>query len=300
MALLGGIEAGGTKFICAVGTDPDNLKAKQRIPTTTPAETLSKVVDFFHEQQASIGELAAIGIGSFGPVGVDPSSPEFGWFLTTPKPGWQHIEFAGLVERKLDVKVGFDTDVNAAALGEHRWGNAKEIDSFIYLTVGTGIGGGAMVNGQLLHGLLHPEMGHILVPHDLEIDPFEGACPFHKDCLEGLASGLAMEKRWGKKGADLPIDHPAWALEAHYLASGLVNFILTLSPQRIIIGGGVMAQTHLLPMVRAQVREQLSSYLNVPEITRDIDSYIVPPKLGDRAGFAGAFALAEQALIEDN
>lgn len=300
MALLGGIEAGGTKFICAVGTDPNNLKAKQRIPTTTPAETLSKVVDFFHEQQASIGELAAIGIGSFGPVGVAPNSPKFGWFLTTPKPGWQHIEFAGLVERKLGVKVGFDTDVNAAALGEHRWGNAKEIDNFIYLTVGTGIGGGAMVNGQLLHGLLHPEMGHILVPHDLEIDPFEGACPFHKDCLEGLASGLAMEKRWGKKAADLPIDHPAWALEAHYLASGLVNFILTLSPQRIIVGGGVMAQTHLLPMVRAQVREQLSSYLNVPEITRDIDGYIVPPKLGDRAGFAGAFALAEQALIEDN
>lgn len=295
-SLFGGIEAGGTKFICAVGTDPNNLKAQTRIPTTTPDETLSQVVDFFRQQQAAGNAIASIGIGSFGPVGVNPDSPKFGWFLNTPKPGWQQIEFAGLIKRELGVNVGFDTDVNAAALGEHRWGNAQGIDNFIYLTVGTGIGGGGMIGGQLMHGLLHPEMGHILIPHDLSADPFVGVCPFHQDCLEGLASGLAMEKRWGKKASSLPPTHPAWALEAKYLALGVVNFILTLSPQRIIIGGGVMAQTQLFPMVRAQVSAQLGSYLDVPEITRDIDSYILPPKLGDNAGFAGAFALAEQAL----
>ena len=298
MTLLGGIEAGGTKFVCAVGTDPDNLSGQIRIPTTTPEETLSKVVDFFREQQAAVGEISAIGIGAFGPVGVDPKSSKFGYFLNTPKPGWQQIDFVGKVTQELGAKVGFDTDVNAAALGEHRWGNAQGLDNFIYLTVGTGSGGGAMVNGELLHGLLHPEMGHMMVPHDLEADPFVGACPFHKDCLEGLASGFAMEKRWGKKGAELPSDHYAWELEAHYLALGLMNLILTLSPQRIIIGGGVMTQTQLFPMVRAQVIQRLNSYLDVPAITQDIDRYIVPPKLGGRAGFAGAFALAEQALAE--
>ncbi|MEM6449283.1 MAG: ROK family protein [Cyanobacteria bacterium P01_D01_bin.105] len=296
MSLLGGIEAGGTKFVCAIGSDPDNLRSQTRIQTTTPDETLSQVVDFFRAQQATEGEISAIGIGAFGPVGVNPESPKFGWFLNTPKPGWQQIDFAGLIRQELETEVGFDTDVNAAALGEYRWGNAQGLENFIYLTVGTGIGGGAMVNGKLLHGLLHPEMGHIAVPHDLKADPFTGACPFHKDCLEGLASGFAIEKRWGQKGANLPLDHPAWALEAHYLALGLVNFILTLSPQRIIIGGGVMAQKQLLPMVRAQVSQQLSSYLDIPEIVRDINRYIVPPKLGGKAGFAGAFALAEQAL----
>ena len=299
MTLLGGIEAGGTKFICAVGTDPENLRGQIRIPTTTPDETLGKVVDFFKAQQTAEGDISAIGIGAFGPVDVNPKSAKFGWFLNTPKPGWQQIDFAGMIAEELDAKVGFDTDVNAAALGEYRWGNAQGLDNFIYLTVGTGFGGGAMVNGQLLHGLLHPEMGHIMVPHNLEVDPFEGACPFHTDCLEGLASGFAMEKRWGKKGAELPADHPAWALEAHYLGLGLMNLILTLSPQRIIMGGGVMAQEQLLPMIRTQVTQRLSSYLDVPAITKEIDSYIVLPKLGGKAGFAGAFALAEQALAKD-
>ncbi|MGD1900555.1 MAG: ROK family protein [Phormidesmis sp.] len=292
MALLGGIEAGGTKFICAVGTDPDNLQAQTRIETTTPDETLGQVVDFFRKQQ-KIEVIEAIGIGAFGPVGVNPGSEKFGWFLNTPKPGWQQVDFAGRMQRELGVKVGFDTDVNAAALAEHRWGNAQGLENFVYLTVGTGIGGGGMVAGKLIHGLLHPEMGHVLIPHDASADPFEGSCPFHKDCLEGLASGLAMEKRWGKKGIFLPPEHPAWALEAQYLAMGLMNYILTLSPQRIIMGGGVMAQKQLFPMVRAQVRERLNNYLDVPAIMRDIDSYIVPPGLGDKAGLAGAFALAE-------
>lgn len=297
MTLFGGIEAGGTKFVCAVGTDPEQLQAHTRIPTTTPDETLGQVVDFFRQQQAAGHKIAAVGIGAFGPVDVNPNSSKFGYFLNTPKPGWQQIDFVGLIQRELNVKVGFDTDVNAAALGEHKWGNGQGIDNLIYLTVGTGFGGGVMVNGNLVHGLLHPEMGHILIPHDLSIDPFTGACPFHQDCLEGLASGLAMEKRWGKKGAELPDDHPAWELEAQYLATGLVNFILTLSPERIIIGGGVMEQKQLFPMVRSQVTKKLSSYLDLPEITRDIDSYIVPPGLGNKAGFAGAFALAEQALV---
>ncbi|MGB7413481.1 MAG: ROK family protein [Thermosynechococcaceae cyanobacterium] len=297
MSLFGGIEAGGTKFVCAVGTDPDHLQAQTRIATTTPTETLGQVVDFFLQQQAAEGALEAMGIGAFGPVGVSPGSPKFGWFLNTPKPGWQQVDFVGLIQRELGVKhVGFDTDVNAAALGEYQWGNAQGLSNFIYLTVGTGVGGGGMMGGKLMHGLLHPEMGHVLIPHDAIADPFGGACPFHQDCLEGLASGFAMEKRWGQKGASLPPDHPAWALEAHYLALGLINFILTLSPERIIIGGGVMEQEQMFPMVRSQVQALLNNYLDVPEIVRDIDSYIVPPKLGAKAGFSGAFALAAQAL----
>lgn len=297
MALLGGIEAGGTKFVCAVGTDPDNLRAEIRIPTTTPAETISQVIDFFRQQIQQEEELAAIGIGAFGPVDVRANSPKFGWFLNTPKPGWQQVDFAGVLKRELSVPIGFDTDVNAAALGEYQWGNAAGLETFIYLTVGTGIGGGGVVGGQPIHGLLHPEMGHILIPHDLSADPFVGACPFHQDCLEGLASGFAMEKRWQQKAASLPADHPAWALEAHYLATGLINLILTLSPERIILGGGVMEQPQLFPLIRSQVRDRLSSYLEVPKIMTDIESYIVSPKLGNKAGIMGAFALAQRAIM---
>ena len=245
MALLGGIEAGGTKFVCAVGTGPDDIRATARIPTTTPQETLAQVISFFRQQTEKEGDMAAIGIGAFGPVDVRTHSNTFGWFLDTPKPAWQQIDFAGVIKRELKVPVGFDTDVNAAALGEHQWGNAQGLETFIYLTVGTGIGGGGLVGGKPIHGLLHPEMGHILIPHDLSVDPFLGCCPFHQDCLEGLASGFAIEQRWQQKGASLPDDHPAWALEANYLATGLVNFILMLSPERIVIGGGVMEQKQL-------------------------------------------------------
>ncbi len=295
MSLLGAIEAGGTKFVCAVGTGPDDLRAVTRIPTTTPAETIPQVIDFFRQQTRVEGTLAAIGIGAFGPVDVRADSPKFGWFLNTPKPGWQQIDFAGVVKRDLNVAIGFDTDVNAAALGEHQWGNAKGLETFIYLTVGTGIGGGGMVSGQPIHGMLHPEMGHILIPHDLSIDPFPGSCPFHKDCLEGLASGFAMEKRWAQKANSLPADHPAWTLEANYLAIGLVNYILTLSPERIILGGGVMEQKQLFPLIRSQVGKKLNAYLDMPAITSDIEAYIVPPKLGSRAGIVGALALAQRA-----
>ncbi|MEL6382533.1 MAG: ROK family protein [Cyanobacteria bacterium J06626_18] len=295
MSLFGAIEAGGTKFVCAVGSGPQDLRAKTRIPTTTPAETIAQVVDFFRQQASQVESLDAIGIGAFGPVDTHSDSSTFGWFLDTPKPGWQQIEFAGILERELATPVGFDTDVNAAALGEYYWGNGQGCETFLYLTVGTGIGGGAMVNGKLVHGLLHPEMGHILIPHDLTVDPFPGACPFHRDCLEGLASGFAMEKRWQQKAASLPADHPAWALEAHYLAVGLVNFTLMFSPERIIMGGGVMEQKQLFPLVRSQVRQQMSTYLKVPKIMNAIDDYIVPPKLVGKSGIMGAFVLAQQA-----
>lgn len=295
MSLLGAIEAGGTKFVCAVGTGPQDLRAVTRIPTTTPEETLPQVLDFFRQHITSEGALDAIGIGAFGPVDVRANSPTFGWFLNTPKPGWQQIDLAGMLKRELAIPIGFDTDVNAAALGEHRWGNAQGLEAFIYLTVGTGIGGGGFVGGKPIHGLLHPEMGHILIPHNLSVDPFAGSCPFHQDCLEGLASGFAMGKRWGQRADSLPADHPAWTLEADYLATGLVNFILMISPERIIMGGGVMAQEQLFPLIRSKVREKLNNYLDVPKIISDIEDYIVPPKLGDKAGILGALALAQQA-----
>ncbi len=296
MALLGGIEAGGTKFVCAVGTGPDDIRALTRIPTTTPEETLAQVTAFFHRQEEQEGALKAIGIGAFGPVDVRENSPTFGWFLDTPKPGWQQVGFVDAISRELTIPVGFDTDVNAAALGEYRWGNAQGLETFIYLTVGTGIGGGGLVSGKPIHGLLHPEMGHILVPHDLSIDPFPGCCPFHQDCLEGLASGVAMEKRWQQKGSTLPVDHPAWALEADYLAAGLVNFTLVLAPERIILGGGVMEQKQLFPLVRELVRKKLNGYVEVSQITDSIEAYIAPPRLGSRAGILGAFVLAQRAL----
>lgn len=293
--LLGGIEAGGTKFVCAVGTGPDDIRAEIRFPTTTPAENLSQCLAFFREQVERYGELTAVGIASFGPVDPHPHSPTFGYITTTPKPGWANTDFAGVIGQALGVPVGFDTDVNGAALGEWRWGAAQGLDTFIYLTIGTGIGGGVMVNGRLLHGLIHPEMGHIPLPHDWAADPFPGRCPYHGDCLEGMASGPAIADRWGKPGGDLPPDHPAWELEAHYLALALHTFICTLSPQRIIMGGGVMAQPQIFPLLRQKVQASLRGYVQHTAVLENIDSYIVPPALGAQAGVAGAIALAELA-----
>ena len=295
MPLWGGIEAGGTKFVCAVGTGPHDLRAEVRFPTTTPTETLGRAIRFFQQHQKE-ESLAAVGIASFGPVDPHPDSPTFGYITTTPKPGWAHTDVAGTIRRALSVPVGFDTDVNGAALGEYRWGAAQGLDTFIYLTIGTGIGGGGMVNGKLLHGLIHPEMGHTRIPHDRNLDPYAGCCPYHGDCLEGLAAGPALEERWGQRAETLPADHPAWQLEAEYLALGLVNFICTLSPQRIIMGGGVMQQPHLLPLVRRRVQDLLNGYLQVPMILERIDDYIVPPELGNRAGVLGAIALGQQAM----
>jgi fructokinase len=194
--------------------------------------------------------------------------------------------------------VGFDTDVNAAALGEKRWGAARDVESCLYLTIGTGIGGGAIVNGKLLHGIMHPEMGHIRIPHDLAADPYPGHCPFHGDCLEGLASGPAMQARWKKPAPQLPADHPAWALEARYLALAVANFIFTLSPGRVILGGGVMQQSKLFPLIRAELRTIFNGYLQMPQVLTKLDTYVAPPALGDRAGVLGALALAE--IAEDS
>ncbi len=292
MTLYGGIEAGGTKFVCVVGTGPDDIRARTRFPTTTPEETLSQAVDFFRPFAA---ELAGIGVGSFGPVDLNPRSSTYGYITTTPKPGWQNTNVKGYLEEALHVPVAFETDVNAAAWGEHRWGAAQDVDTFVYITVGTGIGGGAMVNGQLVHGLLHPEMGHMRIPHDREADPFDGICPFHGDCLEGLASGPAVAARWGQRGETLPPDHPAWDLEARYLGLAVANLVCTLSPQRIILGGGVMHQRHLFPRIRQVVQDALAGYVNSPALKEAIEDYIVPPGLGDHAGVLGALALARRA-----
>jgi fructokinase len=294
MPIFGAIEAGGTKFVCAVGTGPDDLRHEVRFPTTTPAETIGRAIDYF-QTQARQAPLAAIGIASFGPVDPNPASAMFGFITTTPKPGWANTDFAQAVGRALGVPVGFDTDVNGAALGEHYWGAAQGLSNFIYLTIGTGIGGGGMVNGNLLHGLLHPEMGHILLPPHQDDPHPEGFCPFHGHCLEGMANGPALEKRWGRRAETFEPGHPAWALEAHYLAVGLAGFVCTLSPQRIILGGGVMDQPQLFPMVRQKMVELLNGYVQAPAILENINAYIVPPGLGNRAGVLGAIALAQQA-----
>lgn len=293
--LYAGLEAGGTKCVAAVGSGPDDLRTETTFPTTTPEETLARAIEFFRAARDEHGALEALGVASFGPVDLDPTSPTWGHVTSTPKPGWKNTDLAVPLAEALSVPVGFDTDVNGAALGEHRWGAARGLGTFLYVTIGTGIGGGGMAEGELLHGLVHPEMGHLLLPRDPTKDPFEGTCPFHGDCLEGLASGPAIEKRWGRPAQELPPEHPAWTLEAEYLALAAMNWTLTLSPERLILGGGVMEQRHLFPAVRRRLRELLNGYLQAPEILEEIDRFIVPPELGGRAGVLGALALAKLA-----
>jgi fructokinase len=290
--MLGAIEAGGTKFICGVGTGPDDLELAE-IPTTSPAATIDRAVEFFGRFRS---DLQAIGIGSFGPVDLHPASWTYGYITSTPKSGWRNVDLAGTVRKHLDLPVGFDTDVNGAALAEARWGAAEGLSDFLYLTVGTGIGGGAVVHGRVVHGLLHPEMGHIRIPHDIARDPFAGCCPFHGDCLEGLASGPAVKARWGLAARDLTAGHPGLELEAHYLALGLANWVCTLSPRRIVIGGGVTEQTLLFPLMRAELLRLLNGYVQAREITDRPDQYIAPAMLGPKAGVLGALVLAEEAL----
>jgi fructokinase len=279
MAIFGGIEAGGTKFVCGVGTGPDDL-VTTRIPTTSPEATVAEAVAWIGEKSA--GRLHAVGIGSFGPVDLNS-----GYITSTPKAAWRNYDLAGAIGKGLGVPVRFDTDVNAAVFGEARWGAARGISNCLYLTIGTGIGGGAIVGGRIVHGLTHPEMGHVRVPHDSGADPYAGGCPYHSDCLEGLASGPAIQSRWGVPGWNLPSDHPAWALEARYLALGIADFICTLSPERILVGGGVMRQTQLYEMIRREVELILAGYVEkLPPIT--------PPGLGEFAGVLGALALAVQ------
>jgi fructokinase len=277
LTVFGGIEAGGSKWKCAVGTGLDDLRAVSTIATATPDETIGEAVGFFDRE----GPVDAIGIGSFGPVDLAR-----GVITTTPKPGWAHTDVSGEIGRRLGVPVAFDTDVNAAALGEHRWGALQGLDVCCYVTVGTGIGGGILVGGTPVHGLQHPEVGHLRIPHDRDEDPFPGVCPFHGDCWEGLASGPAMEARWGRPADEVADDAP-WALEARYLALGVLALMAVVSPQRIVVGGGVLNRRGLLELVQRQLDQLVSGYVAVPEL--------VPPALGARAGVLGALALAESA-----
>jgi fructokinase len=288
----GGIEAGGTKWVCAIADQPGRPLKTETFPTTGPAETVARATRFFLEN----GPVDVVGVGAFGPVDIRPQSPTWGTITTTPKPGWANTDVAGALRAGLAVPIALDTDVTAAALGEWRWGAAAGLDTFFYITVGTGIGGGAVAGGRIVHGLLHPEIGHMRIPHDRAADPFGGICPYHGDCLEGLASGEAIRQRWGRSGQELS-GSAAWELEAEYLALALVNLTCALSPQRIIIGGGVAKQPALLPMARQRLRELLAGYLDVPELTQPdaIDGYVVTPQLGDCSGVIGAIELARDA-----
>jgi fructokinase len=290
--LYGGVETGGTWCVCAVGSGPDGLVAEEQFRTARPQETLARIVAFF---RAAPGPLNAVGIGSFGPVDLDPDSETWGQVTTTPKPGWQHVSVAPVIARALGVPVAFDNDVNAAALGEYRWGAGRDSGSLCYLTVGTGIGGGLLTDGRPWHGLVHPEVGHIRIPrrHEGDDESFAGVCPVHGDCWEGLASGPAMAARWGTDPRELGEDHPAWALEAEYLALGILSLVLIASPERMIVGGGVMEHPPLRRMISARLSEMVGGYLETPLLGPDIDSYLVAPELGDRAGVLGAIALAQ-------
>ncbi|HET9589984.1 MAG TPA: ROK family protein [Anaerolineales bacterium] len=293
--LYGGIEAGGTKFVCVVASGPAHTAEEVRFPTTTPEETLGKAIQFFRPF-VSAGRIRSIGVGCFGPLDLDPRSSMYGSIAPTPKPHWSNVDVRGTLQRGLEVPIAIDTDVNAAGLGESIWGASKDCDPSLYLTIGTGIGGGYIKEGKPLVGMLAPEMGHIRIPHNREWDPFPGACPFHGDCFEGLASGPAIEKRLGRAGVTVPEKDPFWDLEAEYIASALMNYILVLSPRKIILGGGVMQRQFLFAKIRRRVRELLNGYVASKSILENIHQYIVPPGLGNQSGSLGAIALAMQSV----
>lgn len=287
---IGAIEAGGTKFVCGIGNELGEIADRVSFPTEHPDVTMRHVIEYFKDKH-----VEAIGIGTFGPICIDRASAHYGYITTTPKPGWAHYDFLGELKRHFDVPLGWDTDVNAAAYGEARWGAAKGLDSCVYYTIGTGVGVGVYVEGRLVHGLVHPEGGHVLVRRHPQ-DDYAGKCPYHGDCLEGMAAGPAIEARWGQKAYNLAPDHAAWEYEAFYLAQAVANTILLISPKKVILGGGVMHQQHLLPNIRRQVLHNLNGYVSAQAVLDDIDSYIVAPGLGDNAGLAGSVALGLAAL----
>jgi fructokinase len=288
--MLGAIEAGGTKFVCAVGDKMGTIIENIQIPTMVPKETIEKVIDFFKRY-----DIEALGIGSFGPIDVNRESKTYGYITSTPKTEWKNYPLVQTISDALHIPVGFNTDVNAAALAEATFGAAKGLDSLLYITVGTGIGAGAMVQGKLLQGLTHPEMGHILVRRHPR-DKYQGKCPYHDDCLEGLAAGPAIEERWGKKGINLVGRPEVWELEGYYLAQALMQYILILSPKKVILGGGVMNQKGVFASINKYLKEFINGYVSIPELT----DYIVSPGLGDRAGIIGSLLLANQACREKN
>lgn len=289
--ILGGLEAGGTKMVCTLGNEAGEIMERLVVSTTTPADTMPQILAFFEGKG-----IAALGIGSFGPVDLAKDSPYWGHITTTPKLPWRFYDIAGTLSKGLEVPIGFDTDVNVAALGEAKRGAARDVDSCVYFTVGTGIGAGIFIDGHLLHGLVHPEFGHVpLRPHPKDPTP-EGFCPYHTGCLEALATGPSLQKRWGVPGYELPQDHVAWEIEAYYLAQACITAILVVSPKRIVLGGGVMHQPQLLPMIRQQVQTLLGGYVQHEMILSKIDRYIVSPGLGDNAGSVGALLLGLAAL----
>lgn len=294
MEWYAGIEAGGTKFNCIVATDPQNILAEKRISTTTPEETLPEVVDFFTGvQRAQKIDFKALGLGSFGPIELHVDAPQYGYITSTPKLAWRNSDVLGYLQKELSLPIAFDTDVTAAAMGEGKWGSAVGCSNFVYLTIGTGIGGGVIIDGKPVHGLLHPEIGHMFIPHDLQADPFPGCCPSHGDCLEGLANGPALKTRWGAPAESLPLDHPAWKIEAKYIAYCLVNLVLTISPERIVLGGGVMKVPGLIELVRTETVSKLNGYIQSDDLIKHTDKLIQLPGLGDRAGVLGCIALAQ-------
>ena len=289
--LLGALEAGGTKMVCALGDEKGEVFERESFPTREPEPTISDIISYF----AGRG-IEALGVSSFGPLDLNEDSSTYGSITTTPKPGWQNVPLRARLMDALGVPVGIDTDVNGAALGEALLGAGKGLNSLVYYTIGTGVGGGAYDHGRLLHGLVHPEMGHMLLrPHADDPAP-HGFCPYHDGCLEGMACGKAIEQRWGVPARELPPEHIAWRIEAEYLAQMCVNTIVMLSPQRIVLGGGVMHQEHLFPMVRKRTLELLGGYVAHPAILEHIDSYIVPPALGNNSGAVGSLLLAVRAL----
>jgi fructokinase len=300
--LFGGVEVGGTSVVCAVGTGPSDLRERAVIATADPATTIARVVALLRRHSR---ELSAVGVASFGPLELDRRSPRYGRLAATPKPGWTGADVVGPLARGLGVPIALDTDVNGAALAEGRWGGARELDSFVYLTAGTGIGGGGLVAGRMLRGLAHPEMGHMRVPRH-PADPLRrGVCPFHPDCWEGWAAKAAIERRWGVGRQATDLSEPAdLALLAHYLAAGVANVICTLSPQRVLLGGGIILgggdarhRERLLGLVRRETQGLLGGYLEAPELGGQIDRYIVAPALGADAGVLGGIALAHDEVV---
>lgn len=290
--LFGAIEAGGTKFVCMVARNQGDILKEERFSTTGPEETIKKAVEFFTPFTQN-KQLAGVGIASFGPVDLNLNSQTYGYITTTPKPGWKFVDLRGEIFSALGVPVAFDTDVNAAAFGEHFWVEENRLlDPFIYITIGTGIGMGVIVNGSILHGLVHTEAGHMFIPHDYHKDPFKGVCPYHDDCWEGLASGSSMEKRWNRKPEEIPDSHHAWTLEVDYIAYAIINLIYTFSPMRIIVGGGVSQHSGLHKAIRKKVQTINQNYLQSTLVNERIDDYILPPFLGNRSGVLGAIGLA--------
>lgn len=283
--LLGALEGGGTKMVCAIGDETGAIREQISIPTETPDITIPKIVQYFKQYP-----VEALGIASFGPVDLNAASPTYGYITTTPKLAWANFDFVGAFQKEFDIPIGFDTDVNGSALGEQTFGCMKGIDCGIYLTIGTGVGMGVIANGKLLHGMLHSEAGHILLAKHPD-DTFAGKCPYHPNCLEGLAAGPAIEARWGKKAVELKDRQEVWDMEAYYLAQALTNLILTLSPQKIVLGGGVMHQMQLFPLIRTKVKAFLNGYLKTKELD-DLDNYIVPASLNDDQGIMGCLQLA--------